>query len=180
MRIPPLLLATFTALACSAGTGSRANRPAEVVRPAADSLPLRSSEADSVSGDTLPPGPAAGDLTGAWTTGSTNEPAVREIELRPSCTHSPGYWVVQQSGDTVRAWMNPEQYAQGVRSQTLRRPTMAEGRLRGTELVMTDGTSRYRLRYDPASDHLRGTLNGAPFWAVRLRITRPQDCLAVP
>lgn len=40
--------------------------------------------------------------------------------------------------------------------------------------------ARYLLRYDSTSDHLRGTLNGVPFWAVRQDVVRPERCIPVP
>jgi hypothetical protein len=45
---------------------------------------------------------------------------------------------------------------------------------------MRVGDTRYVLRYDEESGHLRGTLNGAPFWAVRQQLVRSEGCIPVP
>ena len=45
---------------------------------------------------------------------------------------------------------------------------------------MSDGSSRYRLRYDSASGHLRGTLNDKPFWAVREELVHATGCIPAP
>jgi hypothetical protein len=180
MRTLLLFLGTFIVAGCSSGAGARASRGAEVVVPSVDSLPTGHLESAAAADDTLPIEPADRDLSGSWITGSANEPAVRRIVTRPQCNHSPGFWSVEQRGDSVRAWAIPESHAQGIASPIVQMPRPVEGRLVGRQLVMSDGSSRYRLRYDSASGHLRGTLNGAPFWAVRLVIVRPQGCLPVP
>jgi hypothetical protein len=54
------------------------------------------------------------------------------------------------------------------------------GRISGADVTIRLGDSRYLLRYDSTSGHLRGTLNGAPFWAIRQEIVRPQGCIPVP
>jgi hypothetical protein len=180
MRTLLLFLGTFVVTSCSSGAGARANQRADVVVPSVDTLPAGYLEAAAAADDTLPIEPADRNLSGSWITGSAKEPAVRSIVSRPQCNHSPGFWSVEQRGDSVRAWPIPESYAKGTPSPIVQRPRPVEGRLLGRQLVMSDGRSHYRLRYDSASGHLRGTLNGAPFWAVRLIIVRPQDCLAVP
>jgi hypothetical protein len=48
------------------------------------------------------------------------------------------------------------------------------------DLAMSITGGRYVLRYDSTSGHLRGTLNGAPFWAVRQEIVRPEGCVPIP
>ncbi|MDQ6634236.1 MAG: hypothetical protein M3Z10_05695 [Gemmatimonadota bacterium] len=100
--------------------------------------------------------------------------------LRLQCNYTPALWIMEQRGDTVRAWAIPESRAQGVPSRNQVSSVGAEGRLRGVNLTMKVGTSRYVLRYDSTSGHLRGTLNGAPFWAVRQDIVHPLGCIAVP
>ena len=164
-----LVLATCTATACSAGTGSRPSERAERAAP----QPL-------LAIDTVPAQPAAVDLSGAWATGSTAEPDVRSVVLRLQCNYTPALWVMEQRGDTVRAWAIPESRAQGVRARDPVSSVAAEGRLRGVNLRMSLGASRYVLRYDSTSGHLRGTLNGAPFWAARQNIVRAQGCIPVP
>jgi hypothetical protein len=160
-----LLLATCAAAACSAFTGSRHVQRAEVAQPAVDSIPIR---------------PAAVDLSGAWATGSTNEPAVRRVALRLQCNYTPALWILEQRGDSVRAWAIPESRAQGVRAPEPVSPAAAEGRISGVNLTMRIGDTRYVLRYDSTSGHLRGTLNGAPFWAIRQDLVRPDGCIPVP
>lgn len=160
-----ILLATCGVAACSASTGSQRNERAELHPPAVDSVPPRHADVD---------------LSGDWATGSTGEPAVPRIVVRPRCNHSPALWLIQQSGDTVRAWAIPERHAQGVRSTQQVSTAAAVGRVSGLDLTMSIAGSRYVLRYDSTSGHLRGTLDGAPFWAVRQEIVRPQGCIPVP
>jgi hypothetical protein len=57
---------------------------------------------------------------------------------------------------------------------------MAEGRIRGVNVRMKDSASRYVLRYDAKSEHLRGTLNGERFWAVRKELVSAGGCIPVP
>jgi hypothetical protein len=161
-----LLLATCGAAACSAATSSRPIERAEVRPPPSDSAPTRHADVD---------------LSGAWATGSAGEPDVPRIVIRPQCNHSPALWLIQQLGDTVRAWAIPERHAQGVRARDPVSTTAAAvGRLSGVDLTMGLAGSRYVLRYDSTSGHLRGTLNGAPFWAVRQVVVRPERCIPVP
>jgi hypothetical protein len=160
-----LLLATCAAAACSASTGSRHVERAELSHPAVDSVPIR---------------PAAVDLSGAWATGSANEPAAPRVVLRLECNYSPSLWVIQQTGDLVRAWAIPESRAQGILSTQPVRTAAAEGQISGVDLTMRIADARYVLRYDSTSGHLRGTLNGAPFWAVRQDLVRAEGCIAVP
>jgi hypothetical protein len=131
--------------------------------------------ADSVRG-----GRAGVDLTGTWATGGGDEPAEKRIVLHVECNYTPALWVIQQSGDTVRAWAMPESRAQGVASTQHSTPVAAEGRVSGADLTMGMAGARYVLRYDSTSGHLRGRLNGAPFWAVRQEIVRPGQCIPVP
>jgi hypothetical protein len=159
------LLAMCGAAGCRASAGSRSHERAEHQLPAADSVPR---------------GHAGVDLTGAWATGGTGEPAAQRIVLRVECNYSPPLWVIQQSGDTVRAWVIPASHAQGIATTRAVSTAAAEGRISGVQLTIGTGSARYVLRYDSTSGHLRGTLNGAPFWAVRQDIVRPEHCLPVP
>ncbi|MFL5608500.1 MAG: hypothetical protein ACJ8AD_18745 [Gemmatimonadaceae bacterium] len=168
MRRPIVLLATCAVAACSASSGSRVSERVEVPPPAMDTAPSHAA------------GRADIDLSGPWLSGSTGEPDVPRIVVRPQCNYGPALWVLEQRGDTVRAWTIPESRAQGIRAPDPVRSFPAEGRISGVKLTMSLGTSRYVLRYDSTSGHLRGTLNGAPFWAVREEIVRPQGCIPVP
>lgn len=168
MRLRLVRLLTVTvASACTATPASRAGERAEVATPAAvDSLPTRPPEVD---------------LTGTWATGSTHEPTVARLELHPPCNVGPALWALEQRGDTLRLWRIPESHAQGIAAP---RPASSsvplEGRISGVDLVIGTSATRYRLRYDSTSGHLRGTLNGAPFWAVRQDVVRPEGCIPVP
>jgi hypothetical protein len=180
MRRLIVFLATCGAAACSASTGSHPNERAELQPAVGNSVPRRHADVD---------------LSGAWATGSAGEPAVPRIVLRPPCNFGPALWLIQQIGDTVRAWAIPESHAQGVRaSHPLSTVAAAEGRLSGVDLTMsvagstllpqpdspTTPTGRYMLRYDSTTGHLRGTLNGAAFWAVRQEVVRPEGCVPIP
>jgi hypothetical protein len=160
-----IVLLTMGAAACSASTGSRTSGPAQRAAPAPEVA--RHGHADV-------------NLTGAWTTGSTGEPAAKEIVLSPQCNYSPGFWDIEQSGDTVRAWKIAESYAKGTANTEPLSRVAEEGWVSGLDLVMGTASTRYLLHYDSTSGHLRGTLNGAPFWAVRVEIARPAGCLPVP
>ena len=210
MRRLLLSLAAFTAAGCSSGAGAHAHERADVVPPRLDSLPASRTEivprsvdtlparrteivgrsvdtlptrtVDSVAqpNDTLPTEFAGEGLSGAWVSGSSDEPAERRIVFHPPCNYTRGFWNLVQEGNTVRAWTIPESRAQGIAKPRGPSPTIIEGRLKRGLLVMGDRTTRYRLRYDSASGHLRGTLNGAPFWAVRLAFVLPKGCRAIP
>lgn len=158
----PLLMA---AAACSATPASRASERTDVVAPIVDSLPARPPEVD---------------VTGTWATGSANEPAVPRLELHPQCNYGPALWALEQRGDTLRLWVIPESWAKGVPSPQPASSVPLTGRISGVDLVLGTAATRYRLRYDSASGHLRGTLNGAPFWAVRQDVVRPEGCIPPP
>ena len=164
-RLVRLLAFTFAA-ACSATPASRADERTDIATPVVDSLPGR---------------PPAVDLTGTWATGSTNEPTVSRLELHPPCNFGPALWALEQRGDTLRLWRIPESHAQGIAApHPVSSSVPLEGRVSGVDLVIGTGATRYRLRYDSTSGHLRGTLNGAPFWAVRQDVVRPEGCIPVP
>ena len=165
MRRLIISLATCGAAACSASVGSHPNERAELQPRLGDSVPSRHADVD---------------LSGAWATGSAGEPDVTRIVIRLVCNYTPALWVLQQNGDTVRAWAIPESRSQGVRSPYTASSVLAEGRISGVDLTMRVAGSRYRLRYDSTTGHLRGTLNGAPFWGVRKEIVRPEGCVAIP
>jgi hypothetical protein len=153
------------ALACRASThppaGVQAPAPALAVEPP------RTGHADV-------------NLTGTWTTGSSSEPAVNQIVLRPLCNYHPALWIIQQEGDSMRAWKIPESRDQGIASRQAVTSAPAEGWVSGVDVTIGTSGARYVLRYDSTSTHLRGTLNGAPFWAVRLEVVRPEGCLPPP
>jgi hypothetical protein len=100
----------------------------------------------------------------------------------PSCTHNPAVWILQQSGNTLKAWAFPESFAQGiVRAESApRRVAGSEGTISGADVVIADAESRFVLRYSSASGHLQGTRNGVAFWAARQTIVRTEACPGVP
>ena len=74
-------------------------------------------------------------------------------------------WIIQQSGNTLKAWAMPESFNQGIARVGPGPAKVAgsPGTISGADVVIDDGRDRYVLRYDRDSGHLRGTLNGAPF-----------------
>ena len=130
--------------------------------------------------DSVAPTPARIDLTGTWATGSNAEPQVRRVQLRLECNYTPPLWILQQAGDTVSAFLLPEGRPQGARPPDPPPNIPAKGRILGLSLTLEEPGSRYVLHYDPTSEHLRGTLNGQPFWAVREDVVRATGCIPPP
>ncbi|NUQ19582.1 MAG: hypothetical protein HOQ09_01340 [Gemmatimonadaceae bacterium] len=124
-------------------------------------------------------GHATVDLTGSWTTGSVGEPAAPRIVASPQCNYSPSEWIIEQSGDSVHTWIFPDSHDQGIATPPAPR-IAADGWVSGVDVVIGPPSARYVLRYDSTTGHLRGTLNGAPFWAVRFEIVRPEGCIPPP
>ena len=121
------------------------------------------------------------DLSGRWITGASDEPTAREIRYQRDCRYTPGAWLLDQSGDSVYAWPMKEQWAKGTASPPEPMPRQATGRLRKHHLILSDGSDRWVLDYDGRSGHLRGTLNGKPFWAMRQILEEPKEqCIPVP
>ena len=165
MRRLIIALALYATAACSASPRPRvieAAAPAEaIIEPART-------------------GHAAVNLTGAWGTGSGIESSAKEIVLHPECNYSPALWIIQQDGDSVRAWTVAASHAQGIAKPPEPRPVPAEGVISGVDATLGSPDARYVLHYDSTSGHLRGTLNGAPFWAVRVDVVRPGGCIPPP
>ena len=116
------LLAICAAAACATPPRAPATVIAEPPAPALDSSP---------------PARAGIDLSDAWATGSTNEPAAKRLAFQEQCNYTPSRWITQQEGDTVRAWQMPEQHAQGIASSEPKvRAPAAEGRLSGVILLI--------------------------------------------
>lgn len=153
--------------ACSAASPSRAPAPGPTPTSASAAGTARRLH-------------AAVNLTGSWTTGSGAEPAAALVIEQPQCNYSPRMWVLEQSGDTLQAWMFPESHAKGVAEPQAISRVATEGFVSGVDVTFGTTGPRYVLHYDSASGHLRGTLDGAPFWAVRLHIVQPQGCIPVP
>lgn len=126
--------------------------------------------------------PPSVDLSGSWTTGSANEPPAGAVEQHPSCHHNPAVWLIEQTGNSLKAWLFPESFNQGIaqRGPGPARVAASPGTISGDNVVIDDGDYRLVLRYDAPSGHLRGTRNGVPFWAARLRIVRTEACPGVP
>jgi len=126
--------------------------------------------------------PPAVDLSGNWTTGSGNEPPPGPVVHHASCTRTPPVWILEQAGNTLQALLIPERLNQGIvrPGPGPVKPTASPGTISGADVVIDDGRDRFVLRYDAESGHLRGTRNGAPFWAARQIVERPEPCLGVP
>ena len=122
------------------------------------------------------------DLSGAWATGGgVVEPASPTVVLHVDCRVHPAAWVIQQDGNRIQTWIFPESFEQGVaRKDPPVLPRPATGKISGVRVRIDDAESHYRLRYDEQSQHLRGTLNGTPFWAVRQIVANPGPCMGVP
>jgi hypothetical protein len=160
-----VLLAPLGLVACGVSTQSRPTDRPDERPPVADSVSRAHADVD---------------LTGSWATGSAGEPEARKIELRLQCNYTPPLWILEQSGDTVSAWLLPESRAQGVPSPQPVSSVPAIGRVSGVDFRLEMSGTRYVLHYDSTSGHLRGTLNGAPFWAVRQDIIHPTGCIPPP
>ena len=162
----PLIVLVVTISCARFSPSSRAPSPAIEPTPAED------------IGQIAP----AVDLSGSWTTGSDGEPQGPTVVTHTGCSVNPAEWVLSQEGDSIRAWAFPVTYNQGVATKGLgpERMHAATGRISGIEVRIDDAGSHYRLRYDVESQHLRGTLNGKPFWAVRHVVMRPGACGAIP
>ena len=90
-------------LAIALGIGAQLACVTKVPPPA--SAPPAS--ADSVRVELLAP---ATDLSGGWATGSANEPPPGPVVLHPSCAYNPAVWIIQQSGNALKAWAFPESF----------------------------------------------------------------------
>jgi hypothetical protein len=127
--------------------------------------------------------PAPFDLSGNWTTGrGAAEPAAPIVTLDTECAYHPAAWVIRQARDSVEAWPFPESMDQGIHrpDSPLAKLAPDRGWVSGLDVTLESEGSRYRLRYDPESGHLRGTLNGVPFWAVRQVVKSPGPCPGIP
>ncbi len=162
-------------IATTVVVGAFACAPAKRTEPA----PAATPPVHETTVELLPP---AVDLTGGWTTGSGSEPPPGPVVLYPSCTYNPAVWIIRQSGNALKALVVPERFNQGIvrAGPGPARVADSPGTISGTDVVIDDGQDRYVLRYDPESGHLRGTRNGAPFWAARQKLVRTEACPAVP
>ena len=122
------------------------------------------------------------DLSGGWATGSGNEPPHGPVVQHPSCAHNPAVWIIQQSGNTLKAWAFPESFNQGIKRAEPgpERISSSPGTISGVDVLIADAESRFVLRYDAESGHLRGTRNGVAFWAARQNIIRAEACPGIP
>jgi hypothetical protein len=162
-------------LACSLLTGCGGRRATQ-----GTATPLVGDVVEATSAD----GPAPPfDLNGTWVHGSGGEPGpeVRVITTQAQCLYHPAVWIIQQDGKSIEAFQFPESWDQGVALREPRSlPPRVSGRISGLNVRMDDQVSHYRLRYDSASTHLRGTLNGVSFWAVRENVVHPAGCIPPP
>lgn len=123
----------------------------------------------------------ATDLSGHWVTGSDNEPPPGSVVQQPSCAYNPPVWIIQQNGNALKSWAFPESFNQGIKSPGPgpERIAAVPGTISGNTVLITDGVVRLSLTYDAGSGHLRGTRNGAPFWAARQSLVRT-ECPGIP
>lgn len=183
MRRPHILVVAGIAAACAPSPGAHPEpNERDARRPAVADSVAHAMTDPAVEEPTHRAGDMRGlrDLSGAWATGSTNEPAVPRIVIQLSCNYTPAAWMIEQSGDSVWSWRDPESRAQGIARPIPPRPVRAEGRIVDGTITMSGGGARYVLRYDSTSGHLRGTLNDAPFWAVREQRIPATGCIPVP
>ena len=124
--------------------------------------------------------PPVTDLSGGWATGSANEPPAGPVRPHPSCAYNPPVWIIQQKGNALETWAFPESYNQGIaRVEPMQKTPAIRGTISGADVRIGDADVRLILRYDETSGHLRGTRNGAPFWAARQIIVR-DPCPGIP
>lgn len=123
--------------------------------------------------------PADGmDLSGNWMIGSGREPDSAVVRLNLPCLYHPAAWVLQQNGNSLEAYSFPESHDQGAASREPMRATVPmRGKISGRSIRLDADSTHYRLQFDSASGHLRGTLNGKPIWAVRRLVVYPGVCL---
>lgn len=159
---------TALALAAVLTAGCASPRLAETLPPVAR---------DSVAIELLAP---VTDLSGAWATGTTNEPPPGPVNDHPSCAHNPAVWIIEQKGNALRTWAFPESFNQGIaRRDPVQRMHAIPGTISGAAVAIRSDDVRMALQYDSASGHLRGTRNGNPFWAARQIIVR-EPCPGIP
>lgn len=167
---PRAILVCLVAAFAAASSCARHGTPDVQVSPASDTL---------AAAPLLPP---VIDLSGQWYTGQGPEPDAPRMVLHPACSINPAAWVLQQRGNDISAWTFAESFNQGIVSPgpgpEVNRGT--PGTISGADVILDDGVTRYVLRYDAASEHLRGTRNGAAFWAVRQTVVRLSACPGVP
>jgi hypothetical protein len=124
----------------------------------------------------------ATDLTGGWATGVANEPPAGPVTQHPTCAYNPAVWIIEQSGNSLKAWAFPESFNQGIKRADPgpQRIAGSPGTISGVDVRIADDEARFVLRFDAESGHLRGTRNGVPFWAARQIIARTEACPGIP
>ena len=102
------------------------------------------------------------------------------MRQHPSCAYNPPVWIIQQTGNQLQAYDFPESYNQGIaRVDRAQKTAPIPGTISGADVLVASDDVRMVLRYDQESGHLRGTRNGAPFWAARQVIIR-ESCPGIP
>ena len=149
------------------------------VTPSQPSPSLPSANSDTARVELLAP---VTDLSGGWSTGSANEPPPGPVVQHASCAHNPAVWIIQQSGNTLKAWAFPESFNQGIKRAEPGQQRVAGslGTISGVDVLIVDGETRFVLRYDAETGHLRGTRNGVAFWAARQNIVGREQCPGIP
>ena len=149
------------------------------VTPAPPAASLPPGNSDTARVELLAP---VTNLSGGWATGSANEPPPGPVVQHPSCANNPAVWIIQQSGNTLKAWAVPASFNQGIMraEPSPRRVAGSPGTISGVDVLIDDGESRFVLRYDAESGHLRGMRNNVAFWAARQSIVRTEACPGIP
>jgi hypothetical protein len=143
---------------------------------------MSSAVAETATPDTAVLFPPAVDLSGGWATGDRSEPATPVVTLHPPCAVHPAVWLIEQHGNRIQSWSFPETFDQGIRAPgpgpAVQRPV--PGIISGIDVLLGEGPTRWRLRYDSTTQHLRGTRDGKPYWAVRQVVVSHGNCPAIP
>src|SRR5688500_378882 len=84
---------------------------ASCATPAPPASPVRPGSPDTATVELLAP---VTDLSGGWAIGSGNEPPPGPVVLHPSCALNPAVWIIQQTGNTLKAYSFPESFNQGI------------------------------------------------------------------
>jgi hypothetical protein len=145
-------------------------------RPARPAAPAPAVADSALAPLALP----ATNLSGGWATGSDNEPPPGPVRENPTCAVNPAVWIIQQDGNALKTWEFPRSYNQGIaRKDPVVRMPAIPGVISGADVRIVSDDVRLILRYDAESGHLRGTRNGAPFWAARQIVVR-ESCPGIP
>lgn len=132
-------------------------------------------------------------LAGTWRLGVGDEPPPGPVTDGETCISRPEFHALSQDGPTLRAIWSPRYQMRGIPPREQLREELA-GQVCGSEVTLTGWrwaqqlmpgptpedpqreAVEWRLSYDAASGHLRGTRNGEPGWGAPLTVLPPGDC----